>query len=103
MPIIEAMKAGCPVVCAANEAVKEVANDAALIIDDSSDYNAFVNAIISLESEALRNIMIERGLNRAAEYSTEKNFTETLNFYKAVYLKKFNMDLGITKDYRTFL
>ncbi len=93
MPVIEAMKAGCPVVCAGNEAVKEVAGDAVLIVNIDFDYNSYVDAILSLESVAFREEIIDKGLEKAGEYTIEKNFEETVGFYKEVFRKKFGREL----------
>ncbi|WP_207536402.1 glycosyltransferase family 4 protein [Desertivirga arenae] len=93
MPVIEAMKAGCPVVCAGNEALKEVAGDAALIVDRDSNHLSYIEAILSLDSKPVREAMIQKGLKKAGEYSINKNFEETVGFYKEVFRKKFGREL----------
>lgn len=68
MPVLEAMAAGCPVVCSTAPSLLEVAGNAALSAP-ATDPDALAGACRKLLSDAsLRQTMIERGRARAAGF-----------------------------------
>lgn len=79
IPILEAMRAGCPVVAVNVSSIPEVAGEAALLVEYPS---------IELFSEALRQIPAQRnelreaGFRQAAKFSWDRCFAETLAVYK---------------------
>lgn len=79
IPIIEAMKAGCPVVAVNCSSIPEVAGDAA-VLTDNSEPNAFVNALHLIKQD--RNEIIVAGILQAQKFSWDKCFQETLSVYK---------------------
>lgn len=89
MPVVEAMKAGCVVVSCATKAIVEVAADAAILIDNPKDVNAFVAAILSLKNQTLKNTLIDKGLLQAQKYNWNKHYAHTIAFYKQAYMQKF--------------
>lgn len=89
MPVVEAMKAGCVVISCATEAIAEVAGDAAILIDDPKNTQAFVAAILSLSNLDFRKTLISRGLNRAKKYNWDNHFNQTLAFYNKMHSLKF--------------
>jgi len=82
IPVVEAMRAGCPVVSVACRAVMEVGRDA-LTIAEESDPRALADAILKTVS-ADRSSLIERGLSVAADYSWEKTHAKTLAVYRSL-------------------
>lgn len=69
LPVIEAMAAGVPVACSNTTSLPEVAVDAAILFDPRVP-TQLAEAMISLvENAALRDRLIQSGLQRAAEYS----------------------------------
>lgn len=79
IPIVEAMKATCPVIALNVSSIPEVAGEAALLIDKLSidDFYFGIKQILS-EREKYVNL----GLKNAKRFSWDKTYLETLNVYK---------------------
>jgi mannosyltransferase len=88
IPICEAMKAGCPVVSTNVSSIPEVAGDAGLLVDEIRVEN-FIYEIKKLENNEFRNKLINKGLERSKNFSWDKCFNETYNFYLKIFEKKF--------------
>jgi len=84
IPILEAMKAGCPVVTTNKSSIPEVAGDAAIMIDNISALE-FQHAIISLSNDDIRKGLIQKGYAQSAKFSWDKSFNEVMLFYKKLY------------------
>lgn len=82
IPVVEAMRAGCPVVSVACKAVMEVGGDA-LTIAEELDPRALADAILKTVSSD-RSKLIERGLAVAQAYSWEKTHARTLGVYRSL-------------------
>jgi glycosyltransferase involved in cell wall biosynthesis len=86
IPVLEAMQHKTPVVIANNSCLPEVAGDAAIAVDPY-DSAAFAQAIDHvLSDEALRDSMIEKGLQRAQQFSWQKTCAQL----KAVFIRTIN-------------
>jgi glycosyltransferase involved in cell wall biosynthesis len=82
LPIVEAMACGAPVITSNNSSMKEVAGDAALLIDPR-DTKEMAEALVRLsEDETLRCEMSAKGRIRAAQYSWEHTAQLTLDAYR---------------------
>ncbi|GIA94045.1 glycosyl transferase family 1 [Vibrio cholerae] len=79
IPIIEAMRAGCPVVAVNVSSIPEVAGSAA-ILTDVADADLFASALLSIPQR--REALVEAGLEQAKKFSWDKCFEETLQVYK---------------------
>lgn len=79
LPILEAMQAGCPVVTSNIGSMKEVAGDAAVLVDPTNPTQIAdgIDEILSKRSD-----WIKKGRERAREFSWEKTAQATLNIYK---------------------
>jgi len=88
IPILEAMKAGCPVISTNVSSIPEVAGDAALLVD-TIETKAFLEKLDQLEDENFRTNLIEKGFQQASKFSWDKCFEETYAFYEEVYKRKF--------------
>jgi len=82
IPVVEAMRAGCPVVCGPCEAVIEVGGDA-LLIAEGEDVKPLVQAIRRLSSSE-RNDFVARGLLRSKRYSWSRAHANTLEVYRTL-------------------
>jgi mannosyltransferase len=82
IPVVEAMRAGCPVVSVACKAVMEVGGDA-LTIAEGLDPRALADAVLKTTSSD-RTRLIERGLSVAQAYSWEKTHAKTLEVYRSL-------------------
>lgn len=88
LPILEAMKAGCPVVSTNLSSIPEVALDAALLVDSPTP-EKLATMVLQLDDSSFRSQIRDKGLNRAAQFSWDRCFQETQSFYK----KLWNMDV----------
>ncbi len=70
-PIIEAQACGCPVICSDRTSLPEVAGTGALI-RPVEDEEGFAADVLSLLDPARRATLIERGLENAARFTTER-------------------------------
>lgn len=80
IPVIEAMKAGCPVVALNASSVAEISNGAALLAKELNPLE-FSELIQSLENMEFRTQIIDKGLQNASHFSWESAALETANFY----------------------
>lgn len=85
IPIIEAMKAGCPILALRNSSIIEIANDSGILLD-KMHVQDFQQALTQLSVSDFRNEQIERGLNQSKKFSWTKCCEETYAFYKENYL-----------------
>ena len=84
LPILEAMACGTPVVTGDRGAMKEVAGDAALLVDPN-DHEAIADAITRMfEDGAARDDLIARGLARAAQFSWRRTAEMTAEVFASV-------------------
>lgn len=82
LPPLEAMACGTPVVTSNTSSLPEVVGNAGIMVDPL-DVDGFAEAIIKvLDNENLRNTLIQRGLERAREFTWERTAKETLEVYK---------------------
>ena len=78
IPLLEAMKAGCPFIALNNSSIPEVAGNAGVLIDSLNSTN-FVSAINKILD--FRDDIIEKGYSRVKLFSWDKNYEETLKIY----------------------
>lgn len=84
IPVIEAMRAGCPVIAVNVSSIPEVAGDAAILVNEPT-VAAFSDALIKLP--AIRKQLISAGLAQAAKFSWDRCFEETLAVYNELLAK----------------
>ena len=83
IPIVEAMKSGCPVVSVNVSSIPEVCKNACLLVDNLN-LESLIEKVKSLEDSKTRRCAIEKGIIRSQAFSWSKCFDETLEFYKEV-------------------
>jgi glycosyltransferase involved in cell wall biosynthesis len=83
LPILEAMAAGCPVVCSNTGSLPEVAGDAALLFAPAHPEDA-VDHLYRLSADSrIRNEFRNKGESRAKSLSWETHFQGLLRLYRA--------------------
>lgn len=82
IPVIEAMRAGCPVVSADCKAVLEVGRDALTIVAEP-DPRAMADAILKTASSD-RASLVQKGLAVAQGYSWDATHRQTLEVYRSL-------------------
>ena len=86
LPVLEAMACGTPVVAANTSSIPEIAGDAALLVE-ATDPEAISKAMAQvLSDDQLASEMVQKGLERNANFSWEKCARETLMVYKQTLL-----------------
>ena len=81
LPLLEAMRLGCPVVASSDSCIPEVAGDAALLVD-ARDPQAISEALLNMANTAIRADLIVRGHRRVEHFSWELSARQ----HAAVYL-----------------
>ncbi len=72
VPVIEAMQSGVPVITTAGSAMQEIAGDAALYADVTIPSDIGEKMMYLYKDENQRDLLIQKGLQKAAEYSWQK-------------------------------
>ncbi len=82
LPVLEAMKCGCPVITSCDPAVREVAGGAAIHTSSPREIADAMRAIAT--NPRLRNVLRGCGLERAADFSWSRTARETHTVYEEV-------------------
>ena len=82
IPVIEAMRAGCPVVSIACKAVQEVGGQALTVAEATP--GGLANAVLATLQAAHRSRVRALGLARAQQFSWDRNFSQTLAVYRSL-------------------
>ncbi|WP_439839357.1 glycosyltransferase family 4 protein [Aeromonas caviae] len=82
IPVIEAMRAGCPVIAVNSSSIPEVAGQAAILVDTISE-SSLCEALLSVPSQ--RQYLIDAGFVQAAKFSWEKCYQDTLSVYNELF------------------
>ena len=84
LPLVEAFASGIPVMTANTSALREVADDAALLADPL-DVREMADALRRIvDDPALRTHLVARGNKRAADFSWEHCASQTIEIYRKV-------------------
>jgi mannosyltransferase len=83
IPVIEAMKAGCPVVALDTPAVIETGGEA-LMVANAPDPGALAEAVNQLADNEIRKEIIASGLDRAQAYSWVRCHGQTIAVYDSL-------------------
>jgi len=88
IPLIEAMKSGCPVITTNYASIPEVVGKAGLMVKEISP-EFFVEKVKYLELKKNREKIVKMGLEQASLFSWDKCYEETIKFYQKIYNAKF--------------
>ncbi|WP_434138040.1 glycosyltransferase family 4 protein [Photobacterium leiognathi] len=83
IPVIEAMRAGCPVIALNLSSIPEVSGNAAILINEL-DINLLSEALKSLDNIEQRNSYIQAGLLNSQRFSWDKCYEETNKVYQSL-------------------
>jgi glycosyltransferase involved in cell wall biosynthesis len=78
LPVLEAMAAGCPVVTADRYGTKELAENAAVLVDPESVDSIVAGIERVLDDQGTRTRLIEAGRVRSADFRWSRTARETL-------------------------
>jgi hypothetical protein len=83
MPVIEAMKMGCPVVASNTTSLPEVAGDAALLVDPRSEHEIADAMLRLLDDQETRAALIGKGYAQASRFSWSRHCEAVLDILHA--------------------
>lgn len=81
IPIVEAMRSGCPVIAVNCSSIPEVAGCGALLVENAN-IEVISDALTKLLFNDYREALITKGLKQSTKFSWEKCYQETLAVYK---------------------
>ncbi len=84
LPVLEAMKYGCPVVASNVSSLPEAGGDAALYFDPNNPLDIANTLQKVIDSSSLREEMIKKGYNQIKKFSWEKTAKETLSVLESI-------------------
>ncbi len=84
LPVLEAMKYGCPVITSDISSLPEAGGDAALYVDPKDTDDIVLKMRKLLEDENLRKDLITKGTKQVEKFSWEKSASETLKVLEEV-------------------
>ncbi len=87
IPVLEAMRAGCPVVTTDRSSIPEVAGDATIQVSNL-DPDSFAAAILEYSDQNIRFEKIEKGFIQSSKFSWTKSFEEVKDFYQILFNTK---------------
>ena len=99
IPILEAMRAGCPVVSSNKSSIPEVAGSSAILVK-KLNAESLIKGIRFLEKKRFRDDLIKKGFKHSRKFSWDKCQKQTLDFYSDIYKKKFKTKININKKIR---
>lgn len=82
-PIIESLKAGCPVICNDGSSTKEIGNK--YVLKGKMNESFIVKSLNKLKNEEFREKLIHNGIKYASSYTWENTAKETLNLYEELW------------------
>lgn len=84
IPVLEAMKAGCPVIAQRRSSIPEIAGQGAMLVDHL-DLNSVKDKMLLLRDKNFKSDLMDRGFEQARKFSWEKCSKATLDFYEYIY------------------
>lgn len=81
LPILEAMRCGCPVICFNSGAMAEISGGFATYINELSPEE--IDRTIMLVTGSYRDIVVENGLKHSSQYSWKQAAESTYEFYQS--------------------
>ncbi len=83
IPVIEAQKAGCPVIAYNGSSIPEIIGETPLLLNNATEENLLENLDLLSDSQLMENVRLA-GLENSKRFSWDKMYQEYLNLYKEV-------------------
>lgn len=80
LPIVEAQKAGCPVLCLNNSSIKEIIGEKEQLVNNADPYSISVQ-ITKLKNPQYREDIIKKGLDNSKRFSWNQTFKQYYELY----------------------
>ncbi len=88
IPLIEAMRCKCPIVCSDRTSIPEIVGDAAIYFNPENSDEIAEKIVLVLESSRIRDELIEKGNNQGLKFSWENTSEKTLHAFKEVFANR---------------
>ena len=85
LPIIEALKAGCPVICNNGSSTGEIGSE--YVLSGIISKKFIVDSVLKLENYKFRKDLVKKGIKYASLFKWEKTAQETLSVYNELWKK----------------
>ena len=92
LPVVEAMRAGCPVVAVSVSSIPEACGQAGLLVDKPKVVD-LIRKIKLLENTSFRKKIVRKGIKQADKFSWGHCYRQTKEFYRKVFYEKFGIPL----------
>jgi mannosyltransferase len=83
IPVVEAMRAGCPVIARNSSSISEVSGNAGLLVSTNNKED-WIDAIAACMKPNERGDMVEKGIINSLKYSWRTTHAQTIELYKKV-------------------
>ncbi len=87
IPVIEAQRAGCPVIAYKGSSIPEIIGDTPLLMNELSEYE-LINKLKVLSDKELMNSVIYRGLENSKRFSWDRMYNEYIKLYENLWESK---------------
>lgn len=85
IPVIEAQRSGCPVLCIASSSIPEIAGATDLCVKQNSRISEMCSRLDELRSNSkFRLKEVQQGLLNSQRFSWDETFRQTIDVYKAI-------------------
>ncbi|MBI4990706.1 glycosyltransferase family 4 protein [Candidatus Gottesmanbacteria bacterium] len=84
LPVLEAMSCGCPVITSDRGSLKEIAKDAALLVDPDEEEDLLIKMTQIFIDNKLREELIKKGLTNSARFNWAETAGQILEIYGKV-------------------
>ena len=83
LPVVEAQKAGCPVLALNNSSIKEVIGDKEQLVE-RPNVSSFCKQIEKLKQDTYRNNIIQKGIKNAQQFTWNNTFSQYMELYQHI-------------------
>lgn len=90
IPVIEAQKAGCPVIAYNGSSIPEIIGDGTLLLNSTNDESEILDKLELIEDHDIRNRTIKNGIENSKRFSWDKMYEETMKIYELAWNNKTN-------------
>jgi glycosyltransferase involved in cell wall biosynthesis len=84
IPVVEAQRAGCPVIATNSSSIPEIIGNNYLVIENPNS-EKIARKIKELSNNFLREEIIELGFEKSEKFSWKNTYKQTIEFYKELY------------------
>ena len=84
IPVIEAQRCGCPVICMQSSSIPEIVGNSDLCVQPDSSLDSICERVKLLYNNEYRNKEINQGLVNSQRFSWDNTYTKTIDVYNSL-------------------